>query len=79
MNDVMEKVIMLLKENVDSLNEVEILPQTSLISSGYLDSFEIINYIAILEAEFNFKIELENVDFSDFETPYSISKLITAS
>lgn len=79
MNDIMERVSMLLKENVESLHDIEILPQTSLISSGYLDSFEIINFIAVLEAEFNFKIELENVNFSDFETPDSISKLIAAS
>lgn len=73
--DLINKIILLLKENIEDLNQKEILEDTLLISSGYIDSFELINIISILEATFNIKIPIDNIELEDFDTPISIAKL----
>lgn len=49
----MEKqIIEILKEHIEELKDVEIKADTALISSGYLESFDIIGIIVSLEEAF---------------------------
>lgn len=73
---IVEQIILALKENVDELENIEIRPNTMLISSGYIDSFELINLITIFEGIFDVEIPLDNMDLDVFNTPHAIANLI---
>jgi len=71
-----DKIISILKENVDELENVEITDDTKLISSGFIESFDVISLLSVIEDEFNTYISLENVEFEDFNTVPQIISLI---
>lgn len=72
-NDEMKyKIIRMFIENVPELENVDISADTLLISSGYVDSFNIIQMISLFEKEFSIEIDLENINYEDFETVNSI-------
>lgn len=51
----------ILKKNIFELEDVEINDELELISKGYLESFDIINIISILEMKFNINIPIEEL------------------
>ena len=58
-----------------SLN-VEITDDLQLITSGYVDSFDIMSVIGIMETQFGIEINLESVRLEDFNTVDSINQMI---
>lgn len=71
-----EKIIKIIKENVEELASEELSFDMPLITSGYLDSFDIIQLIDILEKEFEISLPLDGVELSDFETVNAIANLL---
>ncbi len=69
-------VIQVLRDNIDELEDIELAPDTPLIEGGYIDSFDIINLISVLEREFSVDIPLEGLVLDDFETPERIDTLL---
>lgn len=70
------RVIQVLQDNIDELENVQLAPDTPLIEGGYIDSFDIINLISVLEREFSVDIPLEGLELDDFETPERIGGLL---
>lgn len=70
------KILQILKENVFELLNKDIDENTKLISTGYLESFDVINLITLFEKEFNIDIKLEEIELSSFETVISMEELI---
>ncbi|MCR1975332.1 acyl carrier protein [Clostridium sporogenes] len=66
----------ILKKNIFELEDVEINDELELISKGYLESFDIINIISILEMKFNINIPIEEIEMIDFNTVNNIYCLI---
>ncbi|EJP6470866.1 acyl carrier protein [Clostridium botulinum] len=66
----------ILKKNIFELADVEINDELELISKGYLESFDIINVISILEMKFNINIPIEEIEMTDFNTVNNICCLI---
>ncbi|APH16457.1 phosphopantetheine attachment site family protein [Clostridium sporogenes] len=66
----------ILKKNIFELADVEINDELELISKGYLESFDIINIISILEMKFNINIPIEEIEIMDFNTVNNIYCLI---
>ncbi|PIH03639.1 acyl carrier protein [Clostridium combesii] len=66
----------ILKENIFELEDVEISDELELISKGYLESFDIINIISILEIKFNINMPIEEIEMIDFNTVNNIYCLI---
>lgn len=71
-----EKIIKILRDNVEELADEVIGPSTPLVEGGYIDSFDIINLISALERDFDVSISLKSLDLSDFEMPESIVSFI---
>lgn len=71
-----EKIIRILKENVFELSDVDINDDLKLISSGLLESFDVINLLDIFESTFNIKISLEDVELESFNTVNKMESLI---
>ena len=70
------KILQILKENVFELLNKDIDENTKLISTGYLESFDVINLITLFEKEFNIDIKLEEIELSSFETVIAMDELI---
>ncbi|ACA46878.1 acyl carrier protein [Clostridium botulinum] len=66
----------ILKKNIFELEDVEISDELELISKGYLESFDIINIISILEMKFNINMPIEEIEMIDFNTVNNIYCLI---
>lgn len=73
----LEWVIRAMVENVEDLEGVEVGAETSLIASGYIDSYDIISLIEHFETVCGVDIPFEDVSLEDFETPQSILNLLT--
>lgn len=73
----MEKqIIEILKEHIEELKDVEIKADTALISSGYLESFDIIGIIVSLEEAFDAELPLGDMELEDFNTVRTIEEMI---
>lgn len=70
------KILQILKENVFELLNKDIDENTKLISTGYLESFDVINLITLFEKEFNIDLKLEEIELSSFETVIAMEELI---
>lgn len=79
MENISEKVIGILKDNIEELEGINVQNNTELITSGYVDSFDIINVISVLEEAFGINISLDDVDLEQFNTVESICALIEKS
>ncbi|ACO86070.1 acyl carrier protein [Clostridium botulinum] len=66
----------ILKKNIFELEDVEVSDELELISKGYLESFDIINIISILEIKFNINMPIEEIEMIDFNTVNNIYCLI---
>ncbi len=71
-----EKIIQLLKENIEELEDVELTPDTELIAGGYMESFEVIELITDLEKLFHIDISLDEIRLEEFNTPASIAGIV---
>lgn len=68
-----ERIVRLLKEREIDITENR---GVNLLTSGMLDSFEIVNFVMDLEDEFEVEIDPELVIPENFETLMSICELI---
>ncbi len=66
----------LLAEHVEELKGMNITDDMMLISSGYIDSFDIINLVAIIENKYMIEIPLAEIDLESFDTVSNIVILI---
>lgn len=66
------RVVELFMENIPELTGISISNDTMLISSGYVDSFSVIQMISLFENEFSVTIDLDDINYEDFETVDSI-------
>ena len=71
-----DKIIKVVKENVFELLDKDIDKDTKLISTGYLESFDVINLIGLFENEFDIELDLEKIELSSFETVGLMEELI---
>ena len=68
-----DKIIKIVKENVFELLDKDIDRDTKLISTGYLESFDV---IGLFESEFDIELDLEKIELSSFETVGLMEELI---
>ena len=54
-------------------------PDTDLLESGILDSFQFVELLLQLEQNFNLRIKIEDIDLEDLRTLARIARLVTAS
>ncbi len=71
-----ERVRKIILENIEGLNETELTDDMQLITSGYIDSFEIIQMIDYFEQEFNIILPLDEIELSDFESVNDIVQML---
>ena len=71
-----DKIIKIVKENVFELLDKDIDKDTKLISTGYFESFDVINLIGLFENEFDIELDLEKIELSSFETVGLMEELI---
>lgn len=71
-----ERIIDLIKSNVEELEDVEITETTELISGGFIESFDVISLISEIENEFNIDISFDDIELEQFNTIESIISII---
>lgn len=71
-----KKVITLLKENVEELRYIDVSSTTQLITTGFMESFDVIQLLAVLEEAFGVELPLDNLNLEDFNTAASITRII---
>jgi acyl carrier protein len=64
---------------IDKLNVRVPTPDTDLITSGLLDSMQIVELVVQVEQQFGLRIDLERVDFDDLRSLAGIARLIGAA
>jgi acyl carrier protein len=75
--DIKEKIKTLLLDGfveTDSIDDLQY--DTTLVSSGILDSISIIQLIDVLEKEFNVEFEAHEIDRDQFDSINKIEKII---
>ena len=75
-NELIKKVTEIIKANVDGTEEMNISPDTMLITGGYIDSFDIVSLISVLESEFKITLPFDDLNLEDFDTVSSIACII---
>ena len=71
-----KKIREILVNTIEGLNNKNLKDDEQLITTGYIDSYEIIKLMEEFENEFLVKIDIEKISLSDFETIESMEKLI---
>jgi acyl carrier protein len=69
-------IIELLKANIDSLRDLNLTADDSLIASGLMESLDLIGFLSVLEARLGILFELDMLDIESFETPRQIAELV---
>ena len=54
-------------------------PDTDLLETGILDSFQFVELLLQLEQRFNLRIKIDDIDLEDLRTLARIARLVTAS
>ena len=54
-------------------------PDTDLLESGILDSFQFVELLLQLEQNFNLRIKIDDIDLEDLRTITRIARLVAAS
>ena len=54
-------------------------PDTDLLESGILDSFQFVELLLQLEQRFNLRIKIDDIDLEDLRTLARIARLVAAS
>ena len=71
-----ERIIDLIKSNVEELEDVKSTETTELISGGFIESFDVISLISEIENEFNIDISFDDIELEQFNTIESIISII---
>jgi len=54
-------------------------PDTDLLETGILDSFQFVELLYELEQRFGFRMKIENIDLDDLRTLSRIARLVAAN
>lgn len=71
-----DTIIELLKANIESLKDLNLSEDDSLIASGLIESLDLINFLAVLESCFGIQLELDMLDIESFETPNRMAEML---
>ncbi len=74
--NIINRVINLLQENVESCKEAAITGESGLLESSLLDSFSLVSLLPVFEKEFEITFDIENLEIEDFSTSASIADMI---
>jgi hypothetical protein len=74
--EIKEKIREILVNTIEGLNGKNLKYDEQLITTGYIDSYEIIQLMEVFENEFFVKIDIEKISLSNFETIDAMSTLI---
>lgn len=77
--DIMDKkdaIRNILKANIYELSDMELEDDQKLISTGLLESYDIINLISIFENTFGITIKLDEIDLDSFNTINKMEELV---
>lgn len=74
--DVVQNIIKILKDNFPVLLDVDLTPQTALLSSGLIDSFAMVILLSSLEQEYSISVDTNTLDVMLFETAESMSRIV---
>lgn len=68
----MEALLQLITENADIDGPFD--EDTPLISSGMIDSFDLVNLITAIEEHYGVEIAVEEIDVDAFDTPRQMAR-----
>lgn len=71
-----EKIIKILKETIEGLENTEVCEDTPLIAKGLLESFDVINLLLVLEEAFDVELVPDLLQLEDFNSPKTIAAMI---
>ena len=71
-----QKIIEILKEHIEGLENAEVCEDTQLIAKGLLESFDVITLIAELEDQFGVEIPAEEIVPENFNSAEGIWRLL---
>ncbi|MBF1099938.1 hypothetical protein [Solobacterium sp.] len=74
--EIKEKIREILVNTIEGLKGKNLKYDEQLITTGYIDSYEIIQLMEVFENEFFVKIDIEKISLSNFETIDAMSTLI---
>lgn len=74
--EIKEKIREILVNTIEGLKGKNLKYDEQLITTGYIDSYEIIQLMEVFENEFFVKIDVEKISLSNFETIDAMSTLI---
>ena len=71
-----QKIIEILKEHIEGLENAEVWEDTQLIAKGLLESFDVINLLLVLEEAFDVELVPDLLQLEDFNSPKTIAAMI---
>ena len=71
-----QKIIEILKEHIEGLENAEGCEDTQLIAKGLLESFDVINLLLVLEEAFDVELVPDLLQLEDFNSPKTIAAMI---
>lgn len=72
------KVTELIRTNIDGAESLALTEDTMLITGGYIDSFDIVSLISVLETEFGITLPFDDLELENFDTVSSIADVIVS-
>ncbi|RYZ60976.1 MAG: hypothetical protein EOP09_20505 [Proteobacteria bacterium] len=75
-NDVVQNIIRILRTEFPVLLDIDLKPDTALLSNGLLDSFAMVTLLASLEQDYAINVDADTLDVMLFETPNSIASIV---
>lgn len=71
-----QKIIEILKEYIEGLENADVWEDTQLIAKGLLESFDVINLLLVLEEAFDVELVPDLLQLEDFNSPKTIAAMI---
>ena len=71
-----QKIIEILKEHIEGLENAEVCEDTQLIAKGLLESFDVINLLLVLEEAFDVELVPDLLQLEDFNSTKTIAAMI---
>ena len=71
-----QKIIEILKEHIEGLENAEVSEDTQLTAKGLLESFDVINLLLVLEEAFDVELVPDLLQLEDFNSPKTIAAMI---
>ena len=75
--ELVKEIIVVLQENISNLKSINLEGDTPLISSGLVESIDFIDILSVLEGRYNIVLEVDTLDFGNFESANLITKMVS--